>query len=176
MLWIYIAALVIGAGTLLVQAVMGGDGDADADGDHDSDGESDLIFLSPRFWTFLALAFGISGALMTIFNLASSMVVLAIAGVSGVLSGAFAALVLRALKRGQVSSASSEHEAIGRVGEVLVPLEKGRIGKVRIALRGQTLDLMATGGEQPLALGTRVVIEDIEGGIARVTRAPDEIV
>ncbi len=171
MLVIYIAALVIGAGMLLVQAVMGHDADADGD----SDGDSDLLFLSPRFWTFLALAFGISGLLLTLFHLASSMVVLAIASGAGVASGAFAALVLRALKRGQVSSGSSEHEAIGRIGEVLVPLEKGRIGKVRVALRGQTLDLMAMGGDQPLALGARVVIEDIEGGIARVSRAPDEI-
>jgi membrane protein implicated in regulation of membrane protease activity len=170
MLWIYIAALLIGAGTLLIQAVMGHD---DAHVEHDGDAE--LLFLSPRFWTFLALAFGLSGALLTIFNLAPSLIVLAIAGAAGIASGAFATLVLRALKRGQVSSSSSEHEAIGRIGEVLVPVEKGRVGKVRVALRGQTLDLMAMGGEHSLTMGTRVIVEDIEGGIARVSRAPDEI-
>lgn len=170
MIWVYIAALVIGAGTLLVQAVMGHDDTHDGD----SDGEA-FIFLSPRFWTFLLLAFGISGALLTLFQLASTWVVLALAGASGVGSGALAALVVRSLKRGEVSSSASANEAIGRVAEVLIPLEKGRVGKVRLALRGQTLDLMAMAGDKNLPLGTKVVIEDIEGGIARVSAAPEEL-
>ena len=168
MLWIYIAALVIGAGTLLVQALMGHDADA---GDHDLD----ALFLSPRFWTFLALAFGISGLLMTAFALSSAPIVFAIAAASGLASGTFAAFVLRILKQGQVSSGSSAEEAIGRVGHVLVQCEKGRVGKVRVALRGQTIDLLAMAGDDTVALGARVLVEDIEGGIARVTRAPDEL-
>ena len=122
MRWVYIAALVIGAGVLLVQAVMGHEGDG---GDHDHDGDGETIFLSPRFWTFLALAFGLSGMLMTVFNLAPAMVVLAIASGSGLASGAFAAFVLRALKRGQVSSVSSAGTNTGAratTGEVTWPL------------------------------------------------------
>lgn len=168
MIWVYIAALVIGVGTLLVQALMGHDADA-------GDPDIDALFLSPRFWTFLALAFGISGLLMTMFKLSSVPIVFGIAGASGVASGAFAAYVLRTLKQGQVSSGSSEHEAIGRVGEMLVQCEKGRVGKVRVALRGQTIDLLAMAGDDTVALGARVIVEDIEGGIARVTRAPDEL-
>lgn len=168
MLWLYIAALIVGAGVMLVQAL----GDHDT---HDGDHDVDSLILSPRFWTFLALAFGISGTLLTLFQLASTLAVLIIAGASGLASGLLAAFVIRALKRGEISTVPSAHEAIGRVGEVLIPCEKGRVGKVRVALRGQTIDLLAMAGDATVATGTRVVVEDIEGGVARVTRAPDEI-
>lgn len=176
MLWVYVAALIIGGGLLLLQAILGHEGvDTDGDGvpDHDTDADASLLF-SARFWIFLALAFGLAGTLLTVFQLASTFVVLALAGGSGVVSGLFAASVMRALKRGQVSSVASAQEAIGRVGAVLVPCEKGRVGKVRMVLRGHTLDLLAM-SDDLLPVGTKVVVEDIEGDIARVTRAPDEL-
>jgi membrane protein implicated in regulation of membrane protease activity len=176
MLWLYLAALIIGGGTLLLQVVLGHDGDAghDADHDHDHDHGSSLI-LSARFWIFLALAFGLSGALLTIFRLAGSTAILVLASGSGIASGLFAALVIRSLKRGQVSGVASADEAVGRVAEVLIPCEQGRIGKVRLQLRGQTMDLLARAGDTTISAGTKVVIEEIEGGIARVSRAPEEL-
>lgn len=176
MLWIYVAALVVGGGMLLLQAILGHGGvDVDGDGipDHDVDTDAPLLF-SARFWIFFALAFGLSGTLLSLFSLASAALVVALAVGSGVVSGGFAASVIRALKRSQVSSVASPAEAIGRVGAVLVPCEKGRIGKVRLELRGHTLDLLAMSTEL-LPVGTKVVIEDIEGDIARVTRAPEEL-
>jgi membrane protein implicated in regulation of membrane protease activity len=177
MLWLYLAALIVGAGTLLLQAVLGHDADADASHEieHDHDGEAASLLVSSRFWIFLALAFGLSGALLTLFRLAGSYTILALASGSGVLSGLLAAWVIRSLKRGQISGVVSEEEAVGRVAEVLIPCEHGRIGKVRLQLRGQTMDLLARGGEAKIAAGTKVLIEEIEGGIARVSRAPDEI-
>lgn len=178
MLWLYVAALIVGAGTLLLQAVLGHDADAGADAshelahDHDS-GAASLLF-SSRFWIFLALAFGLSGALLTIFRLAGSYTILALASGSGIAAGLFAAWVIRSLKRGQISGVASADEAVGRIAEVLIPCEEGRIGKVRLELRGQTMDLLAR-GDAPISAGTKVIIEEIEGGIARVTRAPDEI-
>lgn len=173
MLWVYLAALIVGAGVLLLQAVLGHDGDADGVGDHEVEAEASLLF-STRFWIFLTLAFGLAGTLLTLFHLASTAVVLALASGSGVGSGIFAAWVLRTLKSGQVSSVSSASEAIGQVASVLVPCEKGRIGKVRLVLRGHTIDLLAM-SEILLPVGAKVIVEDIEGDIARVTRAPDEI-
>ncbi|MGZ3476959.1 MAG: NfeD family protein, partial [Polyangiales bacterium] len=170
--WVYVAALIVGAGVLLLQVFLGHDADGDAHVDHEFAGS---LLVSSRFWTFLALAFGLAGTLLTLFSLASVPLVLVIASTSGVASGAFAAMVLRALKRGQVSSGNSSHDAIGRVGELLIPCEKGRVGKVRLMLRGQTVDLLAMAGETTLGVGTRVIVEDLEGEIARVTRAPDEI-
>lgn len=177
MIWVYAAALIVGAGLLLLQAILGHAG-IDLDGDgvpdlHVGDTDAPLLF-SARFWSFFALAFGLSGTLLSLFSLASTTLVLVLALSSGVVSGGFAASVIRALKRGQVSSIASPQEAIGKVAAVLVPCEKGRVGKVRLELRGHTLDLLAM-SDDPLPVGSKVVIEDIEGDIARVTKAPDEI-
>jgi membrane protein implicated in regulation of membrane protease activity len=174
-LWVYLAALIIGAGTLLLQAVLGHDHDSDHDHDHDHDDGAISLLLSTRFWIFLALAFGISGTLLTLFQLAGTVAIFALAGGTGVASGVFAAWVIRTLKRGQVSGVASADEAVGKIAEVLIPCEEGRIGKVRLQLRGQTMDLLARGGAEPIAIGTKVVIEDIEGGIARVSKAPAEL-
>lgn len=176
MLWVYLAALIIGAGTLLLQAVLGHDHDADGDHDHDhDDGGAASLLLSSRFWIFLALAFGLSGALLTLFRLAGSTLIFVLASGSGLGSGLLAALVIRALKRGQVSGVANADEAIGRIAEVLIPCERGRIGKVRLQLRGQTMDLLARGGDEAIGAGSKVVIEDIDGGIALVSRAPEEL-
>jgi membrane protein implicated in regulation of membrane protease activity len=171
-IWVYVAALIVGAGIMLMQVFLGHDADGDMHVDHEVSGS---LLLSSRFWTFFALAFGLAGTLLTLFTLASMAAVLVIASTSGIASGAFAAMVIRALRQGQVTSGSSSHEAIGRVGELLIPCEKGRVGKVRLALKGQTVDLLAMAGDADLPVGTRVLIEDLEGDIARVTKAPEEI-
>src|SRR6188768_3751822 len=71
---LYLAALILGLGTIMVQLLMGGHGDADGSAgvDHDVDQDVDAhhagghgevdhgflpIFLSLRFWIFGALAF-----------------------------------------------------------------------------------------------------------------------
>ena len=72
---LYLAALIVGAGTLLLQLFGSGDADAGQDLDHaaaDADADADAggghahgvsgfvpIFLSLRFWTFGLLAFGL---------------------------------------------------------------------------------------------------------------------
>jgi membrane protein implicated in regulation of membrane protease activity len=180
MLWVYLAALIVGAGTLLLQAVLGHDADGDTDLAHDTDQDHDAggasLLFSARFWIFLSLAFGLSGALLTLFRLAGPTLIFVLAAGSGLLAGLLAAWVIRSLKRGQVSGVPGADEAVGRIAEVLIPCEQGRIGKVRLQLRGQTMDLLARGGDEAIGAGSKVVIEDIEGGIARVSRAPDEIV
>jgi hypothetical protein len=47
-------------------------------------------------------------------------------------------------------------------------------GKVRIELRGQTIDLLATTDDEVLADGELVMIESLEGSTARVSKAPVE--
>src|SRR5262245_29149243 len=77
---VYLAALILGGGTILLQLLAGGDGHdgADADGDHGDQGghgghgDAGLvpIFLSLRFWTFGLLGFGLAGSLLHYLGLA----------------------------------------------------------------------------------------------------------
>ncbi|MBI3199945.1 MAG: NfeD family protein [Myxococcales bacterium] len=199
---LYLAALIIGFGTIALQLAMGGDshgdaevgGDADAHLDADADGDADHghgdhghgdhghgdggflpIFLSLRFWTFTFLAFGLSGSLVHYLDLATSIVTLGMAVGLGLGAGVLASLTFRALSRSEANSGASASDAIGQVGRVLLPLGKGARGKVRIELKGQTVDYVATTDDEQLEAGQMVMIEEIRDTTAHVSRAPAEL-
>lgn len=198
---LYLAALIIGLGTVMVQLLMGGDGDAEADAEAGAEFEHDLehdleadagdaahggahhaeldhaflpIFLSLRFWIFGLLAFGLVGSALHFFDLASSGLTLAAAIVLGFGSGTLASWVFRALSRSAVTSGADEGDAVGQVGKVLIRVPTRGHGKVRIQLKGQTLDLLATTDEVELLEGEQVLVEEMQDGRARVSKAPED--
>lgn len=184
MLWVYLAALIVGLGTIAIQLAMAGHGgdvhDADAGGHdvhHAGDGDAAwAVILSVRFWTFALLAFGVSGSLLTAASLAGSTSTLVIAIVAGLLAGLGAGLTFRALRRSTAtSSASLAQDAVGQLGRVLLPCGNGRVGKVRLQLKGQAVDVLAMTAGEEIAIGRRVIVEEIRGDIAQVVVAPDEL-
>ena len=145
---VYVAALVIGLGVLLLQAVLGSHGGAEhheigAAPGHDDHGDSGVggfvgALLSLRFWIFASLAFGLSGSLIHAFALAGPVATFLIALGAGLASGAFAVAVFRALTRGAAAPTPLTSSAVGQIAKVLVPLEKGQVGQVRVALGNLT--------------------------------------
>jgi membrane protein implicated in regulation of membrane protease activity len=169
-----------------VDADVDADADADADADHGeihTDQElawtgADFVtlFLSVRFWVFACLGFGLSGSLLHYFTSVGATPTAITAGSLGLLSGLAAALTFRALKR--TASAVAEHtsSAVGTIGRVIVPCPEKGIGTIRIEMSGQSVDLVArTSTGLRIERGDSVVIEEIEGNIAYVSRAPDEL-
>ena len=204
---IYLGALIVGLGTILLQLFMSGDGDADADaGGHDvavdADADVDVdadaggheldaqghgghgghditggflpIFLSLRFWTFGLMAFGIVGTLLAYLGLAAPLLTALLATAMGVGSGFFASWSFRALARSTTQSGAQSGDAVGQVGKVLVRCTRQGRGKVRIELRGQTVDYLATTEAEELAEGELVLVEEVRDGEVRVARAPAE--
>jgi membrane protein implicated in regulation of membrane protease activity len=195
---VYLAALILGLGVLLLQFVMpgadadgahapelGGHGDIDVHhdiGGHDGghgDGHSDsgaiAIFLSFRFWTFGMMAFGFVGTLLHFLKLAGPVISLTAAGSVGLLSGLLASVTMRAIARSQTSSGGEADDAIGQIGRVLIPLERGKHGKVRIEVHGRLVDLIATTDDERLEGGATVMVEEMRGTTAHVSRAGDSI-
>ena len=188
---LYLASLIVGLGVLVLQLAMGGksgDGvDADGDGVADDaeaghDGKelahgSDFVslFLSTRFWIFTALAFGLSGSLIHFLALASTLATVLIAGGAGVSSGLFASLAFRAVKRAATTSSAATTDAVGQVGRVLVSVTKGKVGQVRVELKGSSVDMLATTDDDEIARGEAVLIEDVRGHVAHVSRRPPEL-
>ncbi|HEU4533083.1 MAG TPA: hypothetical protein VFS00_03160 [Polyangiaceae bacterium] len=181
---VYLGALVASLGILVAQGAMGEHHGAHGHGGHGHGGghhvavadDAVALFLSSRFWIFFALAFGLSGSLLSLFELASPGAIGAIAGAAGVAAGLFASLAFRALLRAAVSTSADAREAVGHTGRVLVACSKGGVGKVRIELKGQSVDLMATTDEEGgLGRGEAVLIEHVEGEIARVSARPREL-
>jgi len=139
---------------------------------------SDFIafFASLRFWLFAFLAFGISGSLLTFFNLATPVVVFVLAAAMAIGSGFFASLAYRFVARSAASAAAGDvARAHGSIGRVLVPVAKGKPGKIRIVLKGQSVDLLATTDDDELARGAHVLVEDVEEGVAKVSKRPSEL-
>ncbi|MDI1481268.1 hypothetical protein [Polyangium sp. y55x31] len=197
---VYLFSLVVGLGILLVQIVSGGKGDADAGDAHDAGdgggkdlakdvsgkalattpagtGASDILafFLSLRFWVFTLLGFGMSGSLLHLFALAGPVVIFVLAAASGLSSGLFAQLAFRFVSQGSASTSADVTHAGGSVGRVLVPVGKDKVGKIRIVLKGQSVDLLAKSDGEEIGRGDHVLVEDVEGDVARVSRRPSEL-
>ncbi len=173
---VYAGALVAGLGILVAQLIMG-----DHHGGHDGEllavaDDAVALFLSSRFWVFFALAFGLSGTLLSALALAPPAAVGAVAGAAGLAAGLFASLAFRALRRGAVRTSADAGEAVGHTGRVLVACGKGGVGKVRVVLKGQSVDLLATTDEEAgLGRGDDVLVESVRGEVARVSPRPEEL-
>lgn len=186
---VYLAALILGLGTIVLQFVLAHAGDADVHTDHDIDvGGHDVdgdvhhegpdeapgdgafvgLFLSMRFWTYAFLAFGMVGTAAHYLHLAGPTAVLVTALAMGAAAGVTASLLFRALKPG-VSSATTSAETVGRMARVTVPLRKGGLGKVRVEIKGKRVDLLATtDADDDIAAGTEVVVVEFRGEQAHV--------
>ncbi len=184
--FIYLAALIFGLGATLLQlfgSTSGADADADAgsSGDSDTEGDAHLssgplwIVLSLRFWVFAALAFGLTGSLLSVAQVAGALSTLILALGMGVASGAGASWVFRALARNSPNTGSQTDELVGRVGRVLLPCSPTRQGKIRIEHKGQSTDLVATTDDAELAVGAWVLVDELRGGVAQVSRVPEEL-
>jgi membrane protein implicated in regulation of membrane protease activity len=191
---VYVFALVVGLGILGLQTIFGGKGGGHDVGDHgDASGEElttddgvgkpmgesfDFVafFLSFRFWIFASLAFGMSGVVLHYLALTTPLIVFLLAVGSGLGAGLFASFAFRYISRSSVSSTADVTTARGSIGRVLVPVGKDQKGQIRIVLRGQTVDLIATTDGEALERGDEVIVEEIDGGnTARVSKSPSEL-
>jgi hypothetical protein len=192
MLQIFLIALIVGAGLLLFSLFASGDGggkpeidghaDVDADHDHDHDGGVDvgglawLPLASLRFWTFFMAFFGATGTALTLIERdMNAWVRAAIAAAMGYVCGAAAVSVFRYMRRSQTTSNLAVDDYIGETAVVRVSVARGKTGKVRLDLKGRTLDLLAeTEEEAPFAISERAMIYAVtERGHVVLTRSND---
>jgi membrane protein implicated in regulation of membrane protease activity len=173
---IYLAALVLGLGVVLLQFVApGSDAGGESHGisaepEHPSADWGPIgVFLSLRFWSFALLAFGVIGTAFSLLDLATASVALPVAALVGVACGAFAAYSLRYLHRNPVDSGGDSSDVIGKVARVLLPIEPGQRGKIRVTVGGRLLDFVAQ-SDETLEVGASVVVRAFAGTTARVTR------
>lgn len=189
---VYLAALIIGLGTIGLQFILsqvgGGDGGHDVgghDGELDADGELDggdhgdadgglvgaaALFLSMRFWTFGLMAFGIVGAALHYLDLAGFVTALVLSSALGIGSGLLASWLFRNLTKG-VTSAETSADAVGQLARVLVPVSPTSPGKVRIKIKGKVIDMIAT-TDSELVEGQEVLVVEMRDTAAHVEAAP----
>lgn len=193
MLSVYLIALLVG-GFLLAMSMLGG-GDTDAHADADFDGDADADFdadadidgghdgfdvmgwfpiASLRFWTFFAAFFGLTGLVIDAGGIAGPYVGLGVAAVVGYACGYTMTRLIRSLRRERVDSSVAASDCIGETARVILPVTPDRAGKIRLEIKGRTVELTAETEDQDLELDpgqTCVVYGLTEDGRAVVTRA-----
>jgi membrane protein implicated in regulation of membrane protease activity len=152
---VYLAALILGGGVLFVQMLSGGGHDVGGPG-----------IVSTRSITFGVAAFGLVGA--PLHFLLSPGSTLALALVSGGVAAAAAGFAFARLGHPAASGAVSLDALVGRTAKVLVPCGKGQRGKVRAALGGQVVDVLATTDEAHIPAGTDVRVVEVRDEVAHV--------
>lgn len=193
-MYFYIGALVFGGVLLMSSILLGGHDDADVDGvdfdkdldfdggdDFDGDKDIDLdgdigifwIFRSLRFWTFFLAFFGLTGVIFEAFGLAGEMVTLALSIGMGALVGVSGAAAIRKLMNDQTADAAHDGDYIGKSAKVVVPVQPGGVGKVRVEIKGRQVDVLATTDGEAITSEDEVLIVEMEGTRAKVARVDD---
>jgi membrane protein implicated in regulation of membrane protease activity len=145
-------------------------------GDHGHAGATDGglvgLFLSFRFWTFALAGFGVVGSALHFPELAGSTATLLSALLVGLFAGLGASWTFRALRTTSVNSGAEGRELVGQVGKVLVPPNSEGHAKVRLVVKGQMIDYVATTDDTTLESGTSVLVEELRGNQIHVSPAP----
>lgn len=200
MIYLYLFALVLGGILLGASMLLGSSGSGaghaeaelghaelgHADHDHgleahDASGgfESFLVaFLSMRFWTFFLAFFGLTGVVLDGFGLVTSSILAgAIAVAMGAGSGAAAVWIMRRVRADDSNSAAHARDFVGKTGRVMVGFGPGQTGKVRVEVRGSTVDLLAVPiDESTFAAKEEIIIVEMEGTRVKVARlTPDRL-
>jgi len=183
MLTAYVFCLAVGGG-LLALSFFGDFLEADVDIDADVDVDADVGGISAG--TGIAQVFSVRALINAIFGFGAAgtllhlvwgggqpMLTVAIAGATGLGSGALISTVFAYLKRTESGALKGEESFVGLTGEVSLEVGPGSHGTVtvrrgdrRVRLRARAAD--ATGGTPALGRGQAVVVVDMKDGIAAV--------
>ena len=192
-IYAYVFALVLGSILLGASFLLGGDHDGDhdveahfdhevdahgdldghADASHDAQGDLSGIFGvlgSMRFWTFFAAFFGLTGVVLDGFDLAADLVTLGLSIGVGFVTGFVAVTIIRRLSATDTGVAAGVADYVGKSGELLIAVAPGRIGKIRIELKGTTVDVLALTEDDPIARGQHALILEMRGDKALVVK------
>lgn len=171
---VYLVALIVGGGVLLLQSVSGfghglGHG-IDHGADHHHPQGPGL--LSTRAMTFGLLAFGMVGTPVHVLGLLAPGAAFALAAASGVGCALLTGLAFRTLGHPSASGAASFLEAKGQTARVIVACAPARRGKVRLSLKGLLVDMFAV-SQTEIPAGALVRVVDVQDDVAHVTPAEE---
>ena len=170
---VYVLALVVGGGLMLVQAVSGGHDSVDPghslDIQHHGAGPG---LLSIRSFIYGLFTFGFVGAALHIPGITGRTSALLIALASGVAAGLAAGFTFERLGSASASGAASLHEAAGHRARVLIDCASDRPGKIRLELGGQQVDMKATTVGAVIRAGAEVLVVEVREDAALVAPWP----
>lgn len=180
MLTFYIVAGLVGGLLVLFSVFAGGhghDGDSHIEvghagdtHDHGIDHDGPWIpFFSVRFWTYFAMSFGLCGLLLGQVVRTPEPMAGYFATGTGLIVGLLVSYGMRVLSRQDVDSSVSHKELMGKEAQVLVAIRPGQLGRVRLSIKGEVLDVLAQGDETTsIEAGDYAIIVDMDGDRVKV--------
>lgn len=201
MLVLYMVLAIV-AGFVVVMSALGGDGESDASMDSELGGEADIdfttatsmsqigdapagdvlqgtlsAFLSMRFWTYVLAGFGLTGSILTLFNVSAEPIRALTSLAVGVATGFSVSLLTRLIVNSQHDSMISAGDFIGAMGKVTLPVRgEGEIGKVRLNVRGDLVDILAVSSNgTAIDAQQEIVVVGLNGNKAVIAPA-DELI
>lgn len=170
MLTLYLFSLLVGGGLLLFSLLGGDAGEADADA---LGSDNAWQFLSLRTLTYFLFVFGGVGAVLSwAWAAAAAPLVLLLAVAAGMGVGTLASVAFRYLRRTDSGGTESEDSFIGLAGRVIVPVQRGVVGKILVQRGDRAYELLARAYDTTSAdpgSWTSVVIVEMNRGTAMVS-------
>ncbi|MBW3669610.1 MAG: hypothetical protein KY443_10410 [Actinobacteria bacterium] len=155
-------------------------GGGDEGGGDDADGIGGIMFrLFPLSTIAIAAAtFGIAGLALGAAGTASGTTFVA-AVVAAAVVGVLNSTVFSYLRRSESTASVEDRQLVGAVGRVVMPITAEHRGRVVVSVGGQQLYLSARAvpGEASAELeaGASVLVIEVSGGVAGVTRLDTEL-
>ena len=179
----YLAVFTLGAAFLIISVVMGWGSDIlhhdfgfghDVHVDGGVHGETQDVqganILSPLLLAVFSTFFGATGMLLTYFTESGVLVNL---GISLLVSIPLYLLLYRGMARfyssHEGSSSTRERDAVGTIATVTVPITPGSVGAITYNA-GDRHATASARADVAIAVGEQVVITELEGSIAKVTK------
>lgn len=178
MTWLYAFMLAAGAPLLLWFAFSGGDSDMDAGAEAGPLADV-FAFLPLSSLAFVATFFGGVGLAAQALGTAP-VVALLLAIVVGVLAGVINSAAFAYLRRTESSSDVSDRELEGSVARVALPISSEHRGRIVLTVAGARTQMTAAAIDQlehaeTIEAGARVLVVNIEAGVAYVTRLDPQL-
>ncbi len=180
MLGVYIFAMVLGGGLLLLSQLAGHDGNGGGDHGHGADhgadmgahGPAELLlgFFRPRNLIFFLAAFGITGTLLTVTG-GMAPLTLGLSLLMGLVAMVLTHGVFTWLRRSETAADTvADADLEGGVGRVVLPIQPGERGRIACLVGDREMHLTArlAEGVGPLEAGREVVVIRMIDGEAEV--------
>lgn len=194
MVTVYIIALIVGGGLILISTMLGSHGNTDIHADLSTDVSVDHHFggdghhatnvdhhtgerglslaswFSMQFAVFFLAIFGLIGTAMTYTSAVDQGIVLTTAILGGGVVGQVVHQTLRALRKTSVGSDLTTQDYLDQPARVTIAFDAARRGEVAVASRNgeRFLAAQAKRGDDRFKVGDQVVVVGFVGGVAEV--------
>lgn len=140
---------------------------------HSTDASETVKFFSIRNFIYFLTFFGLTGTLLTLFEINTLISFLSSLGI-GILSYLFGFKLMKYFKASETGEIMNVYNLIGRTAKVEIDIIEGNKGKIVVNFGGKLIELVAvksdTAGYESLKSGEEVLITDIQQNIAIVDK------